>query len=368
MKLGTSAPVEKNIEGIYTTGASVEHDRQPMSDSGRYVVFDSEEEDLVEGDTNRKTDVFLYDSKTGKTRLVSVSSKGTQGNGGSYAPSISGNGRYVYYSSDATNLAGGKKRHGPAFYRYDTKSGVTERLRLGGIYARNRSDLVEAEGHGNVIQGVSGSGRYIVFTVPKNNVRKDGYGNYRGRYSECYRYDVKKRKLLRIPVPDTKEHTAGIQGISEVSISGDGRYIAFLSDSKDRNGDWGHSSVFVHDCKTNMTSMVSSVEYTKLPRSYDAWAHFSPRISPDGRYVAYAVADGIRNRYYVYLYDCAKKSRSMVASYKFHRKLYDGGLVGLDVDLCRPGPVLVSRRARYICVTVWRDHETHVSYRIKTGK
>jgi Tol biopolymer transport system component len=79
-----------------------------LSADGRYVAFDSQAPDLVPQKTNRNNDVFVRDTLTGTTTRVSVSSSGTQGNGSAYfAPSINAGGRYVAFTSAASNLVSG---------------------------------------------------------------------------------------------------------------------------------------------------------------------------------------------------------------------------------------------------------------------
>jgi len=78
-----------------------------ISTDGRYVVFTSYASNLVSGDTNRSGDIFVHDRQTGSTQLVSIASDGTQGNSYSWEPSISTNGRYVAFTSWASNLVSG---------------------------------------------------------------------------------------------------------------------------------------------------------------------------------------------------------------------------------------------------------------------
>jgi len=75
-----------------------------ISGNGRYVAFESGATNLVKNDTNGTWDVFVHDRKTGKTKRVSKRSNGTEGDSGSDDPSISGDGRYIAFESDATNL------------------------------------------------------------------------------------------------------------------------------------------------------------------------------------------------------------------------------------------------------------------------
>ena len=78
-----------------------------ISASGRYVAFRSWADNLVSADTNGTLDIFVHDRATGETARVSLDSAGAEGNDGSYGHSISGDGRYVAFSSDASNLVAG---------------------------------------------------------------------------------------------------------------------------------------------------------------------------------------------------------------------------------------------------------------------
>ena len=78
-----------------------------LSADGRYVAFCSDASNLVPGDTNGVSDVFVYDRQTDTIERVSVAADGTQGNGNSYGASISADGRYVAFHSAASNLVPG---------------------------------------------------------------------------------------------------------------------------------------------------------------------------------------------------------------------------------------------------------------------
>jgi len=75
-----------------------------VSEHGRFVAFTSERSDLVPGDTNGATDVFVRDQANGTLRRVSVASGGSQANGSSFDADLSANGRLVSFLSSATNL------------------------------------------------------------------------------------------------------------------------------------------------------------------------------------------------------------------------------------------------------------------------
>lgn len=96
-----------------------------ISADGRYVAFRSSATNLVDGDTNGKDDIFLRDLTTGVTRRVSVSTEGLEANRESTEPSISANGDRIVFVSRATNLDPRQNLGSPGVYLHDTTSGET---------------------------------------------------------------------------------------------------------------------------------------------------------------------------------------------------------------------------------------------------
>ncbi len=102
-----------------------------ISDDGRFVVFRSDARDLVPHDTNGVTDVFRHDLKTGVTVRVSVGSRGQQGNDRSDIGWITSDGRYIFFTSLASNLVPHDSNGSEDFFRRDMKLGTTIRVSLG---------------------------------------------------------------------------------------------------------------------------------------------------------------------------------------------------------------------------------------------
>src|SRR5207244_3314678 len=75
-----------------------------ISADGRFVAFESDASNLVAGDTNGALDIFVRDRVTGTIERVSAAQGGSEGNGRSFFPAISADGRFVAFLSDATNL------------------------------------------------------------------------------------------------------------------------------------------------------------------------------------------------------------------------------------------------------------------------
>lgn len=128
MVTGTAELISRSTGGTAPNGnVGVSH----ISDDGRYVVYDSTASDLVMGDTNGRTDVFLYDRVTGTTTRISMPEGGGEANGNCYQPAISGNGRYVAFISNATNLTAESPAYATgveALYVFDRETGDLRRL------------------------------------------------------------------------------------------------------------------------------------------------------------------------------------------------------------------------------------------------
>ena len=88
-----------------------------ISLNGRWVVFQSDAENLVRNDSNLREDVFMRDRASGKTKRISVKSNGNQGNGDSDDPWISGDGRWVGFESSAENFVSGDNGEEDVFIR-----------------------------------------------------------------------------------------------------------------------------------------------------------------------------------------------------------------------------------------------------------
>lgn len=105
-------------------------DADAMTDDGRYVVFQSWASNLVPNDTNGAYDVFLRDRGTRQTLRVSVSSTGGQGSQGSFGGAISADARYVAFDSDADDLVAGDANGATDVFVRDRKRKLTDRVVL----------------------------------------------------------------------------------------------------------------------------------------------------------------------------------------------------------------------------------------------
>jgi Tol biopolymer transport system component len=127
-----------------------------ISADGRYVAFESQATNLVAGDTNGKDDVFVRDRVLNTVSRISVSSGEAQGNGDSDGPSISPDGRWVAFLSSATNLVGGDTNGQLDIFLRDRKNGATFRVSI--------SNDEQQANAGSLFPIVSANGRYVTFS------------------------------------------------------------------------------------------------------------------------------------------------------------------------------------------------------------
>jgi Tol biopolymer transport system component len=141
-----------------------------ISADGRFVAFHSLASNLVAGDTNAIWDVFVHDRQTGTTERVSVDSAGIEGNDASNEPSISGDGRFVAFTSFASNLVAGDTNGDPDVFVRDRLLGTTERVSLSSAGAEG--------GHPSTMPSISPDGRFVAFCSRSGNlVPGDTNGN-----------------------------------------------------------------------------------------------------------------------------------------------------------------------------------------------
>jgi len=130
-------------------------DQPRISYDGRYVVFESPATNLVPSDTNGQDDVFIHDMQAGTTSIVSVSSTGTQGNQISYFPDVSADGRFVVFESSSSTLVSGISGAGVGdqIYIKDMSTGAIKALSVtsGGSRGNGASSSAHISCDGNVV-------------------------------------------------------------------------------------------------------------------------------------------------------------------------------------------------------------------------
>ncbi|MGQ0625947.1 MAG: hypothetical protein ACT4PP_15030 [Sporichthyaceae bacterium] len=257
--------------GLDAREANDESQNPSISSDGRWVAFSSDASNLVAGDTNHLRDVFLHDTRTRRTTRISVSSEGRQGNAGSFNPSISDDGRFIAFDSFASNLvAGDRNRDGDVFV-HDRIKASTTRVSL-------TPDGAEADGPSGFAV-ISGDGHVVAFESKATNLRVGG-----GPITDIYARDLRTTALDWVSRSVTGGSAAG--GSGEISLSRDGNLIAFTSAASNLVlGDVNRvDDVFVRDRVTAVTARVS---LTSLGGESNGPSR-EPALSDDGNVVSFS--------------------------------------------------------------------------------
>jgi Tol biopolymer transport system component len=262
LALGANTLVSVATNGLAGDGISTD---PAISGSGRYVAFTSSADNLIPGDTNKALDVFVRDLQAQTTTLASLGSDGVDpGNGDSYSPVISTDGRYVLFRSKGSNLAA------------NSVSGGNENLIWRDLQAG--TNYTVATGTGSYGYAVTPDLHYVAFvgTPP-------GYG------AALYVWNSQSNLLT---YTNTSAFAASVLPLQTVALSANGAELAYLSGSP--------AGLFVVNlASNNASSMAAGTELY--------FSHSSFQFSADGHYLAYAYSPGLppfpllQN---VYVYDC----------------------------------------------------------------
>ncbi|MFN0009508.1 MAG: TolB family protein [Planctomycetota bacterium] len=235
---GSTERASVSSGGAQTDGHSSLRFANTMSADGRYVAFESDATNLVAGDTNAESDIFVRDRQLGITERISLDSAGMQGNDWSDCPSISADGRYVAFRSFATNLVPGDTNVRTDIFVRDRQTGSTERVSLTSAGAQGTH-------HSNGLPAISSDGRYVAFgSFAANLVPGDSNGT-----TDMFIRDRQLGTTERVSVgPGAAQANDWSLGDAP-SISSDGRFVAFESDASNLvSGDTnGVDDIFVRD-------------------------------------------------------------------------------------------------------------------------
>jgi hypothetical protein len=302
-----------------------------ISDDGRYVAFYSDATNLVSGDTNAFRDIFVRDRKLHKTKRVSVSSAGVQANAQSQNPVISADGNSVAFLSDATNLVSGDTNAVSDIFVRNLKTHTTRRANVGpgGVQSNDSSNspTISADGHlvgfssaasdlvggdtnaaddifvrdlnahktrrvsvsstGGQANGVSyeasisADGHSIAFQSAASNL-VSGDTN---ATNDIFVRDLKNHKTKRVSVSSAGAQSNGNSQFIDPSISATGRFVVFFSAGTNLvAGDTnGQTDSFIRDLVTHKTKRLSVSSTGVQGNGFS----IDPSISSDGRFAAF---------------------------------------------------------------------------------
>jgi Tol biopolymer transport system component len=265
-----------------------------VSDDGRLVAFSSAAGNLVPGDGNGVFDIFVRDRLAQTTERVSVASDGSEANGTSFEPAISANGRFVAFTSLASNLVPGDGNSVNDVFVHDRDTGETVRV-------SRAIDGGDPDGPSRV-DSISDDGRFVGFWSHATNLVDDDANDD----PDSFVFDRDTETIERVSVSMSGGDASA--GASFSALSGDGRFVAFVSRSWNLVADIGDGpGVFVRDREAGTTRRA-----TRRPNGLPGnGTYFNPSLSRDGRYVAYssssrnltALIDPERSKQRIYVTD-----------------------------------------------------------------
>ena len=310
---GASIPVSRAaIFALVSASASGDAGNGPsgeprMDRSGRFVAFESTATNLLP--SAARAGVFLRDTCVGaancapETVAVDVARGGVAPNGAlGRGLAISADGRYVAFSSQATNLVSGQFHEGPQIYLRDTCSGASASSKCAPSTTLISVGLSGAAGDGaSEFPTLSADGRFVAFASAASNL----VAGLNAGSPQIYLRDTCLGAAANDCVPRTtlvSEDAAGRPGKGaslQASISRDGRYIAFDSVASNlvAGSFSGASNIFLRDTCQGDSAGNNCAPFTGLVSVNSAGAaadgaSFAPAISGDGRYVTFATRAG----------------------------------------------------------------------------
>jgi uncharacterized repeat protein (TIGR01451 family) len=267
--LGTTERVSVSSAGEEANGTS---QGPAISANGRFVAFHSDAQNLIpEGNPFLFTDqVYVHDRETGTTEIISVNNAGEAGNSLSFRADISGDGRFVVYSSFAENLVPGLQNGFHHIYLRDRAAATTERI---------SEDAAGNPGDGtSILPKVSLDGRFVAFQTNTGNLIGDG-----NHESHILVKDRVTGAFERVSSTSTGEPADLLS--EHPDITPDGRFVTFFSLATNLvPGDMNNRrDIFVRDRQTGSVVRVSVSSAGEEGNSESQW----PSISDDGLVAAF---------------------------------------------------------------------------------
>ena len=267
---GTNAIPWTTIERVSVDSNNQEHAGQSyggsLSANGRFVAFMSDAP-LVAGDANGQLDIYVRDRQLSVTERVSVGPGGQDPNAYSVFPVISGDGRYVAFESSASNLVPGDTNNWKDIFVYDRTVGTTERVSVATDGTQSNNESNEAS--------ISRDGRFVAFYSRASNLV---VGDTHGRLNVFVHDRMTGTTELVSTVPGGGTSLSGDS--FSPSISADGRFVSFVSNAPELGGGY---EIFVRDRLTAATELVSVSSSGVRGDGLTS----SPAMSGDGRFVVF---------------------------------------------------------------------------------
>jgi Tol biopolymer transport system component len=209
---------ERISVGSAEAGGNSDSQRPSISADGRYVVFWSRASNFLgpDGDLNNAADIFLRDRHLGTTELISGAGVSEGANGVSNDPEVTPDGRYVVFTSEASNLVPNDTNDRNDIFVRDRVAGTTERISVDGMSG-------DADDHSN-LPSISADGRFVSFASSASDLVPGDTNGQQDVFVRDRVAGVTRRVNLNGAGAQTTDWDSDLN-----SISGDGRFIAFQS-------------------------------------------------------------------------------------------------------------------------------------------
>ena len=304
----TTVLASVNLAG--TGGGDQDATPVAVSTNGQFVLFESAADNLVAGDSNSASDVFVRDLVNGITTLVSVNTNGVPGNGASYSPAMTPDGRYVVFASAATDLVPGDTNGISDIFVRDLVSETTTLVSVGATTANGTFPSLSDT------PAITPDGRYVAFYSTATNLVP---GQVLG--GDIFQRDMAAGTTIWASA-GARDLFQSISGSSnEVScslrMSDDGKYIAFAACT---NAHWPlltptpESGIILrYNCASGLTDLIDTNAYLQ-------WGPFESvqdlNMTPDGRFVAYVanVAGNTGTNTAIYLWDADSGTNILISA------------------------------------------------------
>ncbi len=265
----TTVLVSANFSG--TGGGNGNSLAGQVSANGRYAVFQSDASDLLPGDTNGISDVFVRDLQTGSNILVSVAADGSWGNGVSTDPVMTPDGRYVAFVSAATNLVAGDTNKIADVFVRDVVNGTTRLVSAGASGVDVSAPVMTPDGRFVAYACTTPGFAAGLASSPTGEVYVCDLVSNVTIWASTYAANIAKSVL-----------NLSSAACYHPAISDDGRYVAFKS------GGASAVIIFQYDCSNGTLTTISSNGFPAWPQNDDV---SGPEMSPDGRFVVFVATN-----------------------------------------------------------------------------
>jgi hypothetical protein len=261
-----------------------------VSTNGRYAVFQSDASDLLPGDTNGVSDIFVRDLQTASNILVSVAADGSWGNGASTDPVMTPDGRYVALVSAANNLVAGDTNKIADVFVRDLANGTTRLVSTG------------ASGVDVTAPVMTPDGRFVAYASTTLGLSSSPTG-------EVYVCDLVSNVTIRAST-NAANITKSVLNLSSAAcyhpaISDDGQHVVFKAGTGT-----GLAMIFQYSATNGLVTAISSNGVTPWQQIDDV---YGPEMSPDGRFVVFVATNRSAACFTVQLWD-AQGGTNLTAS------------------------------------------------------